>query len=53
MSMNRHIWGTLKKSPPDQVAILPISEKFNEYAEQVKAELRKFDVPLSLVPHTH
>ncbi len=29
---------------PDQVAILPISEKFNEYAEQVKAELRKFDV---------
>ena len=29
---------------PDQVAILPISEKFNESAEQVKAELRKFDV---------
>ena len=29
---------------PDQVAILPISEKFNDYAEQVKAELRKFDV---------
>ena len=29
---------------PDQVAILPISEKFNEYAEKVKAELRKFDV---------
>ena len=29
---------------PDQVAILPISEKFNEYAEQVKAELSKFDV---------
>ena len=29
---------------PDQVAILPISEKFNEYAEQVKAELRKCDV---------
>ena len=29
---------------PDQVAILPISEKFNDYAEKVKAELRKFDV---------
>ena len=33
---------------PDQVAILPISEKFNEYAEQVKAELRKFDVRASV-----
>ena len=29
---------------PDQVAILPISEKFNDYAEQVKKELEKFDV---------
>ena len=29
---------------PDQVVVLPISEKFNEYAEKVKAELRKFDV---------
>lgn len=29
---------------PEQVAILPISEKFNDYAEQVKEELRKFDV---------
>ena len=29
---------------PDQVAILPISEKFNDYAEEVKQELRKYDV---------
>ena len=29
---------------PDQVAILPISEKFNNYAEQVKKELEKYDV---------
>ena len=29
---------------PDQVAILPISEKFNDYAEQVKKELEKYDV---------
>ena len=29
---------------PDQVAILPISERFNEYAEQVKKELEKYDV---------
>ena len=29
---------------PDQVAILPISEKFNDYAEQVKRELEKYDV---------
>ena len=29
---------------PEQVRILPISEKFNDYAEKVKAELRKFDV---------
>ena len=28
----------------DQVAILPISEKFNDYAEQVKKELKKYDV---------
>jgi threonyl-tRNA synthetase len=26
------------------VAILPISEKFNEYAEQVKATLRKYEI---------
>jgi threonyl-tRNA synthetase len=26
------------------VAILPISEKFNDYAEQVKKELEKYDV---------
>ena len=29
---------------PDQVAILSISEKFNDYAEQVKKELEKYDV---------
>ena len=29
---------------PDQVAILPISEKFNDYAEQVKKELEKYEV---------
>ena len=29
---------------PDQVAILPISERFNDYAEQVKKELEKYDV---------
>ena len=29
---------------PDQVAILPISEKFNDYAEQVKKELEQCDV---------
>ncbi len=29
---------------PDQVVVLPISEKFNGYAEKVQAELRKFDV---------
>ena len=29
---------------PDQVAILPISEKFNEYAEQVKEYLRLNDI---------
>lgn len=29
---------------PEQVAILPISEKFNEYAEQVKAYLKAHDV---------
>ncbi|MGL5272843.1 MAG: threonine--tRNA ligase [Phocaeicola sp.] len=29
---------------PDQVAILPISEKFNEYAEQIKELLRQSDI---------
>ena len=29
---------------PDQVAILPISEKFNDYANEVKAALKKYDV---------
>ena len=29
---------------PDQVAILPISEKFNDYAEQVKAYLKQHDI---------
>ena len=29
---------------PDQVAILPISEKYNDYAEQVKAYLKAHDV---------
>lgn len=29
---------------PDQVAVLPISEKSNAYAEQVKAELEKEDI---------
>ena len=29
---------------PDQVAILPISEKYNEYAEQVKAYLKAHEV---------
>ena len=29
---------------PDQAAILPISEKANEYAYQVKSELEKYDV---------
>ncbi len=29
---------------PEQVAILPISEKFNEYANQVKAELAQSDI---------
>ncbi len=29
---------------PDQVAILPISEKYNEYAEKVQKELAQFDV---------
>jgi len=29
---------------PDQVAIMPISEKFNDYAEQVRAELEKLDI---------
>ena len=29
---------------PDQVAILPISEKFNDYADKVRMELRKYDV---------
>ena len=29
---------------PDQVAILPISEKFNDYAEKVRMELKKNDI---------
>lgn len=29
---------------PDQCSILPISEKFNDYAEEVRAYLEKFDV---------
>ena len=29
---------------PDQVAILPISEKFNDYAQQVRAALKQADV---------
>ena len=29
---------------PDQVAILPISEKFNEYADKVRIELKKYDI---------
>lgn len=29
---------------PDQVAILPISEKFNDYADKVRMELKKYDV---------
>ncbi len=29
---------------PDQVAVLPISEKFNDYAEQVAKELKNSDV---------
>ena len=29
---------------PDQVAILPISEKFNAYAEEVKAQLDSMDI---------
>ncbi len=29
---------------PDQVAVLPISEKFNEYAENVRMELKRYDI---------
>ena len=29
---------------PDQVAILPISEKFNDYADKVRLELKKYDI---------
>ncbi len=29
---------------PDQVVVLPISEKFNEYAEQVRATLDAYDI---------
>ena len=29
---------------PDQVAILPISEKFNDYAEKVQKYLKRFDI---------
>ena len=29
---------------PDQVAILPVSEKYNEYADHVRLELKKNDI---------
>ena len=29
---------------PDQVAILPISDKFNDYADKVRMELKKYDI---------
>ena len=29
---------------PDQVAILPISEKFNDYANEVRLALKKYDI---------
>ncbi|HYG01533.1 MAG TPA: threonine--tRNA ligase [Chryseosolibacter sp.] len=29
---------------PDQIAVLPISERFNEYAEKVYASLKEFDI---------
>ena len=29
---------------PDQVAILPVSERFNDYAQQVKTELEQFEI---------
>ena len=29
---------------PDQVAILPISEKFNDYALEVKKQLKQYDI---------
>ena len=29
---------------PDQVAVLPISEKFNDYADHVRLELKKYDI---------
>ena len=29
---------------PDQVAVLPISEKFNEYADKVRMELKKYEI---------
>ena len=29
---------------PDQVVVLPISEKFNDYAEKVSAYLNKYDI---------
>ena len=29
---------------PDQVAILPISEKFNDYADEVRMTLKKYDI---------
>ena len=29
---------------PDQVAILPISEKFNDYADKVRQDLKKYDI---------
>ncbi|MDR0799734.1 MAG: threonine--tRNA ligase [Dysgonamonadaceae bacterium] len=33
---------------PDQAVILPISERFNEYAEKVAKELRKHDVRVTI-----
>ena len=29
---------------PDQFAILPIADRLNDYAEEIKAELAKFDI---------
>ena len=29
---------------PDQVAVLPISEKFNDYADKVRMELKKYEI---------
>ena len=51
-SMGRFVAGwiehTAGKFPlwltPDQGAVLPISGKFNEYADQVRMELKKYDI---------